>query len=67
MTGPGKPFNYFTFGAACTEVEIDACASEPEKRVDSWSSLGGCVSFEGNFGMVSKGNQNTSFGGSKHL
>lgn len=32
-TNTGKPFNYFTYGVACTEVEIDCLTGDHEVRL----------------------------------
>ncbi|MCO5599283.1 hypothetical protein L7F22_053384 [Adiantum nelumboides] len=41
VTGRGSPFNYFTFGAACAEVEIDTLTGDFQiRRVDIVMDLG---------------------------
>lgn len=37
-TGEGHPFEYFVFGAACSEVEID-CLTGAHKVSTSWKDL----------------------------
>lgn len=43
-TGQGKLFNYFTYGVACTEVEIDVLTGDHQViRTDIVMDLGECL------------------------
>lgn len=37
-TGEGRPFEYFVYGAACSEVEID-CLTGAHKVSTNWEGL----------------------------